>query len=102
VREYGVTLEYHVYGAMMGRHGRHWLAVDNDLPRCRHLEAGEHPQQRRLAATRRPQQREEFAAPNIDGGMIDSLHGTKTLAYIANGYECFVLRHSYTPLGFRV
>ena len=60
-----------MYRALFRRHGRHILAVEQDLPGIGLFKAREHPQQGGLATSRRTQQREEFARFHRDADAID-------------------------------
>ncbi len=52
-------------------------------PGGRQLEAGEHAQQRGLAAARGSEQREELAAPDVEGDIVDRLHRPEMLGDVA-------------------
>jgi hypothetical protein len=94
VRKDGVALEHHVGRPLVGRHGRHGLAVDEDLALGRELEAGEHAQQGGLAAAGGTEQREEFAAPDLERDIVDGAHRTEVLGDAAQGDEgVFVACH---------
>jgi hypothetical protein len=65
VREERVALEDRVGRTLEGRQARHVVAVEQDAPGARVLEAGDHAQRRRLAATGWAEQREELAALDV-------------------------------------
>jgi hypothetical protein len=64
VREEGVVLEDEADVAALRRQAFHGLALEQDAPPRRLLEAAEHHQRRRLAGAGRPEHGEEFAAPH--------------------------------------
>jgi hypothetical protein len=82
VREQRIGLEHHVDRTRVGRHARHVGAFDDDAAFARHLEAGQHAQQRGLAAAGAAQQREQLARGDIEvdagdrGNVTEALHDT--------------------------
>ena len=71
MREEGVALEHRVDVAAVRRRLRDVLAVEQDPPARRALEARDHAQRRRLAATRRPDHREELAGRHVQVDAVD-------------------------------
>src|SRR5215218_8422841 len=71
--EQGVALKNSVDVASVRRHRLDGLALKEDAPLRRLLEAGDHAQGRRLAASRRPQERKELAAADLDPHVLDRL-----------------------------
>ena len=71
VREQGVALEHRVDVAAVRRRLRDILAVQQDAPARRPLEARDHPQRRGLAAARRPDHREELAGRHVEVDAVD-------------------------------
>ena len=66
VLEQRVALEDRVHVALVGRHGLHRLALEEDAALGGLLEPGHHPQRRGLAAARRAEQREELALLDLE------------------------------------
>ena len=66
VREQRVVLEDRVDVPVVGRAPGHVDAAEQDAPRARQLEAGDHAQAGRLARARRPEHREELAAAHVE------------------------------------
>ena len=71
VREQRVALEHRVDVAAVRRRLRDVLAVEQDAPARRPLEARDHAQRRRLAAARRPDHREELAGRHVEVDAVD-------------------------------
>lgn len=59
--EQRIGLEHHIDRALVWRHVRHVLTVEDNLPFRRLFKTGQHAQQRRFSTARRPQQRKDFA-----------------------------------------
>jgi hypothetical protein len=66
MREERVALEDGVGRALERRQAGHVVAVEQDAPLGRLLEAGDHAQSGRLAASRRAQHREELTARDVE------------------------------------
>ena len=71
VGEERVGLEHHVDRPLIGRQAAHILAIDEDAPRGRRLEAGQHAQQGGLAAAGAAQQAEQLAPIDLDVDVVD-------------------------------
>ena len=74
VREQRVVLEHGVDVAVVGRHGRHVLAVEQHLPAIGRVEARHQPQARGLARARGPEHREELAGLDGERHVVDRAH----------------------------
>jgi hypothetical protein len=71
VREQRVGLEHHRDVAIGGRQVRDISAADQDRPRGRHFEPGDHAQRRGLAAARRAEQRDQLARLDEQRDVVD-------------------------------
>ena len=80
MRKQRVALEHHVDRPAVRRHGGDVLAVEQDAPLVRPLEAGKHAKQRGLAAAGRPEQREELAFVDVEREPVDRDHVAEPLA----------------------
>ena len=66
MRKQGIVLEHDADVAPVRRHARDRPAVEQDLPRRRGLEPGQHHQGGRLAGAGRPQKGEELARHDVE------------------------------------
>ena len=82
-----VGLEHHVDRALVGRHGGHVHAVDEDAAGRRLLEAGQHAQQRRLAAAGAAENREELAAMDVERHPVDRRDAVEQLRHVADLHQ---------------
>jgi hypothetical protein len=82
VREQRVVLEDRVHVAFVRRQPRDVPPPQQDPPRCRLLEAGDHPQAGGLTGARWPEQREELAGPDVEGDAVDRDHVTEPLDHV--------------------
>ena len=80
MREQGVTLKDHAEVAALRRQMGDHALVDEDVAGRRLDEPGDRHEDRRLAGPRRAQQREEIAAPDREGDVVDGAHPTVVLA----------------------
>jgi hypothetical protein len=71
VGEQGIGLEHHVDRPLIGRRPGDVLAVDQDPPGTRRLEAGEHAQERGLAAAGAAEQAEQLLAVDLEIDAVD-------------------------------
>ena len=83
VREKGVTLEHRIHLAQMRRGVRYVLAVEDNPSRGGHFEARYHTERRRFAAARRSEQGDEFAAPDVEAGVLDGVLAAVGLGQIS-------------------
>ena len=90
VRIEGEELEDEGDVALRGAAEGHVLAVEQDAPLGRQLEAGDHPERRRLAAARRPQHHEESAVIDGEGRGLDGDEILKGLAQFLDANLCHV------------
>ena len=65
VRIERVALEHHRQIALLWRHARHVLAIDQDAPTCRSVEARDQPKDGALAAARRSNEHQQFAVCDL-------------------------------------
>ena len=66
VRIERVALEHHRQIALLRRHARHVVAVDQDAPAGRRVEAGDQPKHGALAAARRPNEHQQLAVGDLE------------------------------------
>ena len=71
VREQGVVLEHHAEPARHRRHPGHVVALDQHPSLVGSLESRQQTQRRRLAAPARSQQRQQLAALESQGDVVD-------------------------------
>ena len=71
MREQRQRLEHHTEIALVGRHRRDVLVVEQDRAGARRLEPGDHPEQRGLAAAGRPEQAYERAVRHGEADGVD-------------------------------
>ena len=75
VREERVGLEHHRHVAVGRRQPGDVRPADQDAPRRRHLEPGDHPERRRLAAARGAEQRDQRPGGDLEGDVVDGRRG---------------------------
>ena len=73
VREQRIPLEDRVDRPFVGRQRRDVLAVQQDVPFCRHLKAGDHSERRRLPAPGGAEEGDELAALHLEVEVVDRL-----------------------------
>ena len=84
VGEQRIALKHRVRRALVGREADHVLAVDQNPPRGRLLEAGDHPQGRRLAAAARAEQGEELPLADVQ---VEIAHRDQVAEVLAHAVE---------------
>jgi hypothetical protein len=84
VRKQRVALEHGTHRPVFGGAVREVVAVQENAPAIRQVEAGDHPQQRGLAATGGAEQREEFACLDREVDAIDGREIAKTARDVLN------------------
>src|SRR6185312_1872732 len=74
----------HADVALVGRHRKQRLSLQQYVARRRVLKPGDGVERRRLAGARWPEEGEELALRNIDGDVMDGAHRAERLADVAD------------------